>query len=109
MMSFENIATKYPEMFSFVQQPEHQNFCAPPKSLIETGMENFQETRNKLKWWWLYVLDETYLGMVHVVAACLSIRTLNFFTSSLGKGVSLEEFESIQNNTTTSVCSFFSN
>lgn len=75
----------------------------PVKSKIDTGMIDFEGTRSRLKKWWLYVIDETYLGMMNVVKACLKLGSFNFFTASFGKHVSLEEFESVQTNCTNTV------
>lgn len=93
----------YPDMFSFIELPLPEPRKVPDKSMADTDMEDFKGTREKFSWWWLYVIDETYLGMMHVVTACLKVYSMNFFTANYGKSISLEEFDSIQTNCTNNV------
>lgn len=92
-------------MFSFLELPETPRQKVPEICLAKTEMEDFRGTKEKFSWWWLYVIDETYLGMMHVVTACLKVCSMNFFTASFGKSVSLEEFDSIQTSNTQNVSS----
>lgn len=51
-------------------------------------------------WYNIYVVPETYLAMTFVVGECLKVAQMSLFTSNYGsKFVSLEEFISIQNQT----------
>lgn len=93
-MSFVHVVKTYPEMFSFIELPKPEEMKEREKYI--TGMEDFQGTRQHLKRWWLYVADETYLGMMHVVTACLKLNNFNFFNLNFGKHVSLEVFDSVQ-------------
>lgn len=102
-LSFVNIVKKYPDMFSFVELPESPVLPAREEGLVATGMADYREVRKNLNWWWLYVLDEAYLGMMHVVTACLKLNAMSFFNTNFGKHVTLEEFESIQSGSTSNV------
>ena len=102
-MSFQNIIVKYPETFKFIELPEEKTDKVPEKCLVDTSMADFKGTKEKFAWLWIYVIDETYLGMMHVVTACLKISTMNFFTANYGKSITLKEFDSIQTSCTSNV------
>ncbi|KAK6626145.1 hypothetical protein RUM43_006450 [Polyplax serrata] len=105
-ISFRHMIDIYPDMFSFIELPLPEPRKVPDKSMADTDMEDFKGTREKFSWWWLYVIDETYLGMMHVVTACLKVYSMNFFTANYGKSISLEEFDSIQTNCTNNLIKY---
>ncbi|KAG5868936.1 Dynein heavy chain 1, partial [Gonioctena quinquepunctata] len=68
---------------------------------IVTGMRNFAEIRKYFRWYNIYVLPETYMAMSYVVAECLRVGQMSLFTMNYGtKYVTLEEFDSLQTQTT---------
>lgn len=91
----------YPEMFSFIELPKLEEMKRG--NICVTEMEDFQGVRHRLKKWWLYVAEQTYHGMMHVVTACLKLNNLNFFNANFGKYVTLEVFESVQTDSTQNV------
>ncbi|KAL0272752.1 UNVERIFIED_CONTAM: hypothetical protein PYX00_005610 [Menopon gallinae] len=105
-LSFVHVVERYPDMFSFIELPDSPSLPYRERGLITTGMLNYEEVRKNLNWWWLYVLDEAYLGMMNVVTACLKLNSMNFFSSNFGKHVTLEEFDSIQSGYTTNLIKY---
>lgn len=70
-------------------------------------MINFHEVRDYFRWYNIYIIPETYLAMSYVVGECLKTAQMSLYTTNYGaKFVTLEEFESIQAQTTNIVSIF---
>lgn len=65
---------------------------------VATSMKDFFGRREFFRWYSLYVHDETYHAMTSIVEECEKCKTMSLFTTSIGKYVTLEEFEATQNH-----------
>lgn len=70
---------------------------------VKTGMMDFIIIKNLILQNNLYVIPESYQVMFLVEQECQKAENMNLFTASYGKFVILDEFESVQSQTTQNV------
>ncbi|ERL92012.1 hypothetical protein D910_09334 [Dendroctonus ponderosae] len=95
--------------FKRIQSETEYDFFTFEKSLTslvyrkfdtELSPSEFLKKKTFFAWYNIYVVPETYLAMSYVVGECLKVAQMSLFTSSYGaKYVTLEEFNTIQNQT----------
>ncbi|XP_043666184.1 dynein axonemal heavy chain 1-like [Vespula pensylvanica] len=91
-----------PNVFKFLRiEFSTDEFVVPQMGKVSTDMKNFKEIKDYFHWYTLYVLPEVYEAMRCVVYECAYVSGMNLFVSNYGKSISLNEFETEQNQTTT--------
>lgn len=65
---------------------------------VSTEMQDFERMKEYFRWISIWVVPDTHRAMTLVVEKCLELENLALFTTSYGKYVQLEEFESVESH-----------
>ncbi|XP_071452908.1 dynein axonemal heavy chain 1-like [Hetaerina americana] len=100
---FKEVMKKTPATFPFLVIPEEQFHHQGYKIPNDIPSYPFEETRNYISYTNLYCIEESHLAMMNVADECRLMSENFLFTLAFGKTVDLDNFVSIQSETTTAV------
>ncbi|KAL6436551.1 hypothetical protein ACFW04_004787 [Cataglyphis niger] len=108
-LMWRSLIEKHPEIFNFITWTEINHTCefgTLKTKKISTEMKDFTKTQNFFHWIVLYVVPEVHIAMQGVVAECIHVSNMNLFFLIYGKSIYLSEFESQQNQESSTVIKF---
>ncbi|XP_071558365.1 dynein axonemal heavy chain 1-like [Temnothorax nylanderi] len=108
-LMWRSLIRRQPETFNFIMWngiDDIHELKTPEMGKLCTEMKDFAVTKNIFYRIILYVLPEVYEAMGCVVVECINISNMNLFVSNYGKSMHLSEFESQQQQETSTVIKY---
>ncbi|XP_041969812.1 dynein axonemal heavy chain 1-like [Aricia agestis] len=95
------------DVYDFIRPPTKEyEPPVPAFGRYPCSMEDFAGRLKHNQWYSLYVLPESVAAIHLVIEECLKVESMLFFTSNYGRNVSLQEFDTIQQQATTTTLKY---
>lgn len=106
-IELETIIRLSPKELNFIELPEKE--VKEPKERFsdpDSQMENYADAANWLRVHTIFCLSEVVLAMDHVVVQCAHVSRMLFYTHSISKTASLEDFNAVQEYATATTLTY---